>query len=179
MAVSGCARECAEAQSKDIGIIATENGYNLYVGGNGGLRPQHAVLFTTDLDADTLLTYVDRILMFYIRTADRLERTATWLNKLDGWLDYLKEVVIEDSLGLAADLDAQMATHVATYECEWKAASQAPNGSTALSPSPTPRPQTQPWSLSVNATNGCLRRPLPVEGGDRLSAYVDNSFLSA
>ncbi len=126
MAVSGCARECAEAQSKDIGIIATENGYNLYVGGNGGLRPQHAILFATDLDADTLLTYVDRILMFYIRTADRLERTATWLNKLDGGLEYLKEVVVEDSLGLAADLDAQMATHVATYECEWKAALASP-----------------------------------------------------
>lgn len=127
MAVSGCARECAEAQSKDIGIIATENGYNLYVGGNGGLRPQHAVLFATDLDADTLLTYVDRILMFYIRTADRLERTATWLNKLDGGVDYLREVVIEDSLGLAADLDSQMATHVATYECEWAAALANPD----------------------------------------------------
>jgi nitrite reductase (NADH) large subunit len=127
MAVSGCARECAEAQSKDIGIIATENGYNLYVGGNGGLRPQHAVLFATDLDADTLLTYVDRILMFYIRTADRLERTAPWLNKLDGGVDYLREVVIDDSLGLAADLDAQMATHVATYECEWAAALASPD----------------------------------------------------
>jgi nitrite reductase (NADH) large subunit len=127
MAVSGCARECAEAQSKDIGIIATENGYNLYIGGNGGLRPQHAVLFATDLDADTLLTYVDRILMFYIRTADRLERTATWLNKLDGGVDYLREVVIEDSLGLADDLDAQMATHVATYECEWAAALASPD----------------------------------------------------
>jgi nitrite reductase (NADH) large subunit len=127
MAVSGCARECAEAQSKDIGIIATENGYNLYVGGNGGLRPQHAVLFATDLDADTLLTYVDRILMFYIRTADRLERTAPWLNKLEGGVDYLREVVIEDSLGLAADLDAQMATHVATYECEWAAALASPD----------------------------------------------------
>ena len=126
MAVSGCARECAEAQGKDIGIIATENGYNLYVGGNGGLRPQHAVLFATDLDTDTLLTYVDRILMFYIRTADRLERTAPWLNKLDGGLDYLRDVVINDSLGLAADLDAQMAVHVATYECEWKAALSSP-----------------------------------------------------
>jgi nitrite reductase (NADH) large subunit len=119
-AVSGCTRECAEAQSKDFGIIATERGWNLYVGGNGGMRPQHAVLLAEDLDEETLIRYVDRYLMFYVRTADRLERTATWLNKLDGGIDYLRRVVIDDALGIADELEADMQHHVDSYACEWK-----------------------------------------------------------
>jgi nitrite reductase (NADH) large subunit len=121
MAVSGCARECAEAQGKDVGVIATERGWNLYVAGNGGMRPQHAVLLASDLDHDTLIRYIDRFLMFYIRTADRLERTATWFNKLEGGLDYLRSVVIDDDLGICAELEAGMHRHVETYECEWAA----------------------------------------------------------
>lgn len=120
-AVSGCTRECAEAQSKDFGIIATEKGWNLYVCGNGGMKPQHAVLLAADIDKETLIKYLDRFLMFYIRTADRLERTATWFNKLEGGLDYLKQVIIEDSLGICAELEAQMQHLVDTYQCEWKA----------------------------------------------------------
>lgn len=120
MAVSGCTRECAEAQSKDIGVIATENGWNLYVCGNGGMRPRHADLFATDLDTDTLIRYIDRILMFYIRTADRLQRTSVWLEKLEGGLDYLRQVIIDDSLGLAAELEQQMAALVGSYDCEWR-----------------------------------------------------------
>lgn len=118
--VSGCTRECAEAQSKDIGVIATEHGWNLYVAGNGGVRPRHADLFATDLDTETLVRYIDRILIFYARTADRLQRTARWLENLDGGLAYLQQVVIDDSLGLAADLEAQMAQVIAAYQCEWK-----------------------------------------------------------
>jgi len=125
-AVSGCTRECAEAQTKDFGVIATERGWNLYVCGNGGMRPQHAVLFAEDLDDDTLVRYVDRFLMFYIRTADRLERTATWFNKLEGGIDYLRRVVIDDSLGICAELEEEMERHVATYECEWKATVEDP-----------------------------------------------------
>jgi nitrite reductase (NADH) large subunit len=121
-AVSGCTRECAEAQGKDFGIIATENGWNLYVCGNGGMKPQHAVLLASDIDKETLIKYIDRFLIFYIRTADRLERTATWFNKLEGGLDYLKQVIIEDSLGICDDLEAQMQHLVDTYQCEWKSA---------------------------------------------------------
>jgi nitrite reductase (NADH) large subunit len=125
-AVSGCTRECAEAQGKDFGVIATEKGWNLYVCGNGGMRPQHAVLFAEDLDRETLFRYIDRFLMFYIRTADRLERTATWFNKLEGGVEYLRRVIIDDALGIADELDAAMATHVATYDCEWKATLASP-----------------------------------------------------
>ena len=119
-AVSGCTRECAEAQSKDFGIIATDKGWNLYVGGNGGTKPQHAALFASDIDSATCLKYIDRFLMFYIQTADLLQRTAPWLNKLEGGIEYLKEVVINDSLGICAELDALMQHHADTYVCEWK-----------------------------------------------------------
>lgn len=119
-AVSGCTRECAEAQCKDIGVIATERGWNLYVAGNGGMKPRHADLFATDLDDETLIRYIDRFLMLYIRTGDRLQRTARWMEELEGGLDYVKAAVIEDSLGLGAELEAQMQSLVDTYECEWK-----------------------------------------------------------
>ncbi|MEU1627563.1 nitrite reductase large subunit NirB [Streptomyces sp. NPDC020096] len=120
-AVSGCARECAEAQSKDFGVIATAEGWNLYVGGNGGMTPRHADLLAADLDRETLIRTIDRFLMFYIRTADRLERTAPWLERLEGGLDHLRAVVMDDSLGICDDLDELMARHVETYQDEWAA----------------------------------------------------------
>ncbi len=117
--VSGCTRECAEAQSKDIGVIATENGWNLYVCGNGGMRPRHAELFATVLDDEQLYRIIDRFLMFYIRTADRLQRTSVWRENLEGGLDYLTQVILEDSLGIGEELDRQMQTVIDTYDCEW------------------------------------------------------------
>jgi nitrite reductase (NADH) large subunit len=126
MAVSGCTRECAEAQGKDVGVIATEKGWNLYVCGNGGMKPRHADLLAKDLDDRTLVRFVDRFLMFYIRTGDRLQRTSTWLETLEGGIDYVRKVVCEDSLGIGAELEADMARHVAGYECEWKKAIETP-----------------------------------------------------
>jgi len=117
--VSGCVRECAEAQSKDFGLIATEKGWNLYVCGNGGAKPKHALLLAGDLDEDTALKYIDRFLMYYIQTADRLTRTATWLDKLDGGIDYLRDVVVHDRLGIGDELEQQMQYLVDTYRCEW------------------------------------------------------------
>lgn len=119
-AVSGCIRECAEAQSKDFGIIATEKGWNLYVCGNGGSKPQHALLLATDINSETCIKYIDRFLMFYIKTADPLTRTATWLNKMDGGIDYLRNVVVNDSLGIAEQMEREMQQLVDNYQCEWK-----------------------------------------------------------
>ena len=119
-AVSGCTRECAEAQSKDIGVIATENGWNLYVCGNGGMRPRHADLLASDLSKEQLIALIDRVLMFYVRTADKLQRTSVWLESLEGGLDYLKQVVIEDSLELCKQLEQQMSHVINSYQCEWK-----------------------------------------------------------
>jgi nitrite reductase (NADH) large subunit len=125
-AVSGCARECAEARGKDFGIIATETGWNLYVGGNGGFTPRHAELFASDLDTETLVRYIDRFLMYYIRTADRLQRTAVWIQSLDGGLAHLRDVIIDDVLGIAAELDQAMARHVDSYVDEWAATLEDP-----------------------------------------------------
>ena len=124
--VSGCTRECAEAQGKDIGVIATEKGWNLYICGNGGMKPRHAELFASDLSKAELIQLIDRVLMFYVRTADRLQRTSTWRENLEGGLDYLKDVLIKDSLGINAELEAQMQHVVDTYQCEWKTAVTTP-----------------------------------------------------
>lgn len=124
--VSGCTRECAEAQGKDVGIIATENGWNLYVCGNGGMKPRHAELIATDLDKATLIRYIDRFLMFYVRTADRLQRTSVWRDNLEGGLGYLIDVVVNDALGLAETLEQEMQYVVRTYACEWKVAIEDP-----------------------------------------------------
>ncbi len=124
--VSGCTRECAEAQSKDIGVIATESGWNLYVCGNGGMRPRHADLFATDLDDETLIKYIDRVLMFYVRTADRLQRTSVWLENLEGGLDYLREVVVDNKLDICGELENDMTRVVGTYQCEWKTTVESP-----------------------------------------------------
>lgn len=126
MAVSGCTRECAEAQSKDVGVIATEKGWNLYLCGNGGMKPRHADLFASDIDTDTMLKYIDRFLMFYVRTADRLQRTSVWMENLEGGLDYLRQVIIDDSLGICGELEAEMNHVVNTYQCEWKTTVENP-----------------------------------------------------
>ncbi|MEU5186765.1 nitrite reductase large subunit NirB [Streptomyces klenkii] len=168
-AVSGCARECAEAQSKDFGVIATSTGWNLYVGGNGGMTPRHADLLASDLDRPALLRTIDRFLMFYIRTADRLERTAPWLERLDGGLDHLRAVVMDDSLGICADLDALMARHIATYEDEWAATLADPVrlrrfASFANAPG-TPDP-----TVRFVPERGQIRPALPHEDGQVLTA---------
>ncbi|MBX2810446.1 MAG: nitrite reductase large subunit NirB [Myxococcales bacterium] len=125
-AVSGCIRECAEAQNKDFGIIATENGWNLYVCGNGGSQPRHGDLLVTDADGDDVIRIIDRFLMFYIRTAKPLQRTARWLEELEGGLEQLKEVVLQDSLGICDQLEEDMQALVNTYACEWKAVVESP-----------------------------------------------------
>lgn len=125
--VSGCIRECAEARGKDFGLIAVENGYNLYVCGNGGARPKHAVLLAGPIDKKTCIEYLDRFLMFYLRTAAPLMRTAAWLEQLEGGIDYLKSVVVDDVLGIAEDLETEMQGLVNAYQCEWKEAVETPS----------------------------------------------------
>jgi len=120
--VSGCIRECAEARGKDFGFIAVEGGWNVYVGGNGGANPKHALLLAEKVDKPTAIRYVDRFIMFYIKTAQPLQRTAPWLEKLDGGITYLQNVIIHDSLGISAELDKEMQALVNSYQCEWKEA---------------------------------------------------------
>ena len=124
--VSGCIRECAEARGKDFGLIAVEEGYNLYVCGNGGARPRHAELLAGPIDRATAVRYLDRFLMFYLRTAAPLQRTAPWLEGLEGGIDYLRGVIVDDSLGIAAELEAEMQGLVDAYRCEWREAVETP-----------------------------------------------------
>jgi len=124
--VSGCTRECAEAQGKDVGIIATEKGWNLYVCGNGGMKPRHADLLAADLDSDTLIAYLDRFMMFYIRTGDRLQRTSLWLESLEGGIDYLRNVIVDDKLGINSKLESELSELRARARCEWKEAVDDP-----------------------------------------------------
>ncbi|ANZ36193.1 nitrite reductase large subunit [Lentzea guizhouensis] len=160
-AVSGCARECAEARSKDFGIIATENGWNLYVGGNGGFTPRHADLLVSDVDTETLIRTIDRFLMFYIRTADRLQRTSVWLEGLDGGLDHLREVVVDDKLGICADLEAAMEAHVGSYADEWRGVLEDPE-KLARFTSFVNAPGTPDPSISFRAERG---QRVPVQLG--------------
>lgn len=117
--VSGCIRECAEAQGKDFGCIATDKGYNVYVCGNGGSKPKHAELLVADVTEELAIKYLDRFLMYYIMTADKLTRTARWLEKLDGGIQYLRKVVVEDHLGIATELEEHMNQLIGAYQCEW------------------------------------------------------------
>lgn len=124
--VSGCIRECAEARGKDFGLIAVEGGWNLYVCGNGGANPKHAILLAEQLSDETAIKYLDRFLMYYIRTAGPLVRTAPWLDKLEGGIEYLKKVIIDDILGIAEILEEEMQALINKYECEWKQAVENP-----------------------------------------------------
>ncbi|WNM28323.1 nitrite reductase large subunit NirB [Demequina capsici] len=161
LGVSGCARECAEARGKDVGVIATEKGWNVYVGGNGGFTPRHAELLAEDLDDDGLLRVIDRYLMLYIRTADRLQRTAPWQEDFEGGLDRLKEIILDDALGICAELDAHMARHIDSYEDEWAAVLRDPERLRQFA-SFVNAPETPDPSLAYVETRG-QRRPATTE----------------
>jgi nitrite reductase (NADH) large subunit len=165
LGVSGCARECAEARGKDVGVIATEAGWNMYVGGNGGFTPRHAVLLAEGLSDAELLRAIDRFLMYYIFTADRLQRTAPWFEELDGGIDGLRAVIFDDSLGICADLDAAMSGHVDTYEDEWKATLEDPEKLRRFS-SFVNAPTTPDPSLAYTAERG---QPRPATAQERRS----------
>ncbi len=168
LGVSGCARECAEARGKDVGVIATEAGWNMYVGGNGGFTPRHAVLLAEGLDDDALLTAIDRFLMYYIFTADRLQRTAPWFEDLEGGIDGLRAVIFDDSLGLCADLDSAMARHVGAYEDEWKATLDDPDKLKRFA-SFVNAPTTPDPSLAYTAERG---QPRPATESERSDPRV-------
>lgn len=144
--ISGCTRECSEAQGKDIGIIATDKGWNLYVCGNGGMKPRHGDLLMADLDKETLISYIDRFMMFYIRTADKLSRTSTWLENLDGGIDYLRDVIVSDKLGLNVQLEQELAQLREKVICEWQETVNNPHARKRFSHfvnSPLPDPDVQ------------------------------------
>ena len=86
-ASSDCMREGAEAQSKNFGLVATEKGWNLYVTGNSGAKPQHEVLLAADLDEETCIKDLDRFLRYHTYATDKRTRTSTWFNPLTSGID--------------------------------------------------------------------------------------------
>ncbi|MFI0262330.1 nitrite reductase large subunit NirB [Streptomyces sp. NPDC017056] len=184
LAASGCVRECAEARSKDVGVIATAKGWNLYVGGNGGSKPRHADLLAQDLDDRELIRVVDRFLMFYIRTADRLERTAAWLERIDGGIGHVRDVVLHDCLGLSDELESQMQRHVDAYRDEWRAVLEDPAKLRRFTSSlPAPEGPAAPGHVQVRTRAGewtsvCLLedlepgRGVPVRVGEEKEAVA-------
>ncbi|UFU04092.1 nitrite reductase large subunit NirB [Ruania suaedae] len=177
LGVSGCARECAEARGKDVGVIATDKGWNVYVGGNGGFTPRHARLLAEDLTSEELLRTIDRFLMYYIRTADRLQRTAAWIEDVEGGLEGVREVIMDDSLGIAADLDEAMSRHVGAYRDEWQAVLEDPvklsrfssfvNAPTTPDPDlayATDRGQIRPATVQERASGEDLAGPVVIAG---------------
>ena len=172
--VSGCTRECAEAQGKDVGIIATEKGWNLYVCGNGGMKPRHAELLASDLDKDTLVRYIDRFLMFYVRTADRLQRTSVWRENLEGGLDYLIDVVVNDTLGVAARTRSRRCSTWSTpTNANGRRPSPIPKRASAsvISSTAASRTATSPSSRSA-ARSG---RPRPPSGARSSPRFLSSS----
>jgi NAD(P)H-nitrite reductase large subunit len=153
-AVSGCIRECAEAQSKDFGVIATEQGWNLYVGGNGGAQPRHADLLAADVDEATLIRLIDRFLMYYIQTANPLERTARWLERLDGGLAYLKHVVVDDALGIGAQLEADMQGWSTPTPANGRRWCAIPSAGPSSATSPTVAPPIRASRSCASAASG-------------------------
>jgi nitrite reductase (NADH) large subunit len=176
LGVSGCARECAEARGKDVGVIATEQGWNLYVGGNGGFTPRHAQLLAEDLDTATLIRTVDRFLLYYVRTADRLQRTAAWLEEIEGGLEHVRGVVLDDTLGIAEDLDAAMAAHVDTYVDEWRATLEDPVKLRRFAAFVNAPDQPDP-DLAYVSERGQRRPATPAERAGRVNGHLPETPL--
>jgi nitrite reductase (NAD(P)H) len=109
-----------------FGLIATDKGFNIFVAGNGGAKPRHCDLLAKDVPPTEVIPILDRYLMFYIRTADKLQRTARWLEALPGGVTYLRSVILDDSLGINASLEAQMQELVDSYFDEWAEAINTP-----------------------------------------------------
>ena len=189
-AVSGCVRECAEAQSKDFGVIATDKGWNLYVCGNGGAKPRHADLIASDIDDETLIKYIDRFLMYYIRTADKLTRTSVWVDKIEGGISHVRDVVVNDSLGLAAELEAMAQHLVDTYQCEWRTVTQTPSlrerfrhyvnsedrDDTVIYVEQRGQKRPQDWAPGAMVQSPSAKRKLPVVGTRWVAAGTVSDF---
>jgi nitrite reductase (NAD(P)H) len=97
------------------------------VGGNGGAKPRHSELLAKDVAPTEVIPILDRYLMFYIRTADKLQSTARWVESLPGGIAYLRDVILHDKLGINASLEAQMQELVDSFFDEWAEAINTPS----------------------------------------------------
>jgi nitrite reductase (NADH) large subunit len=99
-AVSGCPRNCAEAGIKDVGIIGVDSGWEMYVGGNGGIKTEVAHFFTKLKTAEEVLEYTGAFMQLYREEGWYLERTVHYLKRVG--MDYVKKKILEDEAGRKA-----------------------------------------------------------------------------
>ncbi|GGC16434.1 nitrite reductase large subunit [Oxalicibacterium flavum] len=95
LAVSGCPRNCAEAGIKDVGVIGVDSGWELYVGGNGGIKTEVAQFFVKVKTHEEVLEYTGAFLQLYREEGWYLERTVHYLDRVG--LDHVKKKVLEDA----------------------------------------------------------------------------------
>ncbi|MDR2335656.1 MAG: nitrite reductase large subunit NirB [Burkholderiaceae bacterium] len=108
-AVSGCPRNCAESGIKDVGIIGVDSGWEMYVGGNGGIKTEVAHFFAKLKTAEEVMEYTGAFMQLYRLEGWYLERTVHYLARVG--LDYVKRRILEDEAGrkaLWADLQATL-----------------------------------------------------------------------
>jgi len=118
LAVTGCPRNCAEAYVKDVGVVAIDGGrWEIYIGGAAGAHIRKGDLLATVDDPDLVVTLTGRFMQYYRENAKWLERTYAFVPRVG--VDLLREVVVQDSLGIAADLDARMQAAIDNYQDPW------------------------------------------------------------
>jgi len=99
-AVSGCPRNCAEAAIKDVGIIAVDSGWEIFVGGNGGIKTEVAEFLVKVKTPEEVLEYTGAFIQAYREEARYLDRTVHWVQRVG--MDYVKKRVLEDEAGRKA-----------------------------------------------------------------------------
>ena len=97
MGVSGCPRNCAEATIKDFGVVAVDSGWELHVGGNGGVKVRATDFLCHVKTTDEVQDYCAAFIQLYRENAWYLERTAPWIERVG--LDYVKQHIVEDATG--------------------------------------------------------------------------------
>ena len=118
LATAGCPRNCSEAMVKDVGFVAVEGGkWEIYVGGAAGAHVRKGDLLCTVGTEDEALRIAGRFLQYYRENAKYLERTYGFLARVG--IDVVRAVVVDDSDGSAARLDAELQKSVDAYEDPW------------------------------------------------------------
>ena len=121
LATAGCPRNCSEAYVKDLGAVAIEGGmWEIYIGGAAGGSVRKGDLLCTVPTHEDVLKYMGRFMQYYREHGKYLERTYTFVERIG--IETLKNIVMEDSLGIAARLDDDMQKAVDAYKDPWKEA---------------------------------------------------------
>jgi nitrite reductase (NADH) large subunit len=118
MAVSACPRNCAESGIKDFGIVAIDGGWELYVGGNGGIKVRVGDLLATVKTEEEVFEYAESFMQHYRETARYLERTSHWIDRLG--LEQIQNVLLNPTNRF--ELRQRMDTALSTYKDPWKEA---------------------------------------------------------